>query len=247
MENDEKIIGLIENKNIDPYLSNTFKPDYDNQNLEMNSEYQKWKSSMFDKYGNEGKIFKCSRDKILFFAPKQNVGNNNINVCRCPLCKKRICFYCSKASDHFGNCCLRKKLCDMIKGGKAMSNAQIGDLGDYETAAFTNYLIPGLNIVFFIGIIYNFSFYKLAMKNNNEYPYETFLHHHKIRFGIILALNSFCAILLAISFIVYGILLSFMFLMFIIFKKSFYMFIIGFCNEDWIYLYKNLHKVCRCL
>ena len=81
------------------------------------------------------------------------------------------------------------------------------------------------------------------MKKYNEHGYESFLHQNYTRFGIILALNSFASLLLAFSFIIYGILLSFIFLMLIAFKKSLYMFIIGFCLKDWIYLYKNFHKV----
>ena len=130
-------------------------------------------------------------------------------------------------------CIVEEKKCQTV----------IKDLGDYEEAAFIYYLIPVVNITFFIGIIHNFSFYKLSMKKYNEHGYESFLHQNYTRFGIILALNSFASLLLAFSFIIYGILLSFIFLMLIVFKKSLYMFIIGFCLEDWIYLYKNFHKV----
>ena len=245
MENDEKNAGLlIGNKNIDPYSSNIFKPDYDYQNLENNLEYQRWHLSLINKYGNRGKLYKCSKDGILFYIPDEKaIRNNFINEGLCPVCKERICYFCSKISDSFFNCCIRKKLSDMYCGGKEMSNSKIKDLNDYEEAAFIYYLIPVINITFFIGIIHNFSFYKFTMKKYNEHGYESFLHQNYTRFGIILALNSFTSLILAFSFIFYGILLSLIFLMLIVFKKSLYMFIIGFCLEDWIYLYKNFHKV----
>ena len=244
MENDEKITGLvIGEKNIDSYSSNIFKPEYESQNLDNNLDYQKWYSSMINKFNNKGKLYKCSKDNILFYISDEESGNRHINEGFCPICQKTICYFCSKDSGSFFNCCIRKKLCEMYYAGLEMTKEKIGELNDYERAAFTYYLIPGVNITFFIGIIFNLSFYKLSMKYHNEHGYESFLHQNYTRFGIILALNSFCSLLLAFSFIIYGILLSFIFLMSIIFKKSLYMFIIGFCLEDWIYLYKNFHKV----
>jgi hypothetical protein len=244
MENDEKNAGLlIGNKNIDPYSSNVFKPDYDNQILENNLEYQRWHSTLINKYGNRGKFYKCSKDGILFYMPEEEGNNIYINEGLCPICKQRICYFCSKISDTFFNCCIKKKLSEMYYGGKEMSKGNLKDLDFFEKAAFIYYLIPVVNITFFIGIIFNFSFYKLTMKKNNEDGYESFLHKNYTRFAIILALNSFTSLILAISFIIYGILLSFIFLMLIAFKKSFYLFIIGFCLRDWIYLYKNFHKV----
>ena len=214
MENEQKDVGqLIQNKNNDPYISDIFRPDYENQKLETNLGYQKWKSSMIDKYGIKGKIYKCPKDKIYFY------GSDKVNEEFCPVCKKGICYFCSQLDPDSYNCCIRSKLNQMYKDGTKLSDSSIGHLNDYQLSSFTYFLIPGLNIVFLIGVIFNFSYYKLVMayENDTGYAYECYLHKHYSRFSFILALNSFMAILLALSFIIYGFLISIIILILLIF------------------------------
>lgn len=246
MENEEKNIGLIQDNNIDPYLSNIFKPNYENQKLDDNIDFQNWKSSMINKYGEKGKIYKCMKDKVLFYNSYEEGYRYNVNEGLCPLCKKRYCYFCSKMCSDY-NCCLKKKLIDMYNEGKKFSNKQIGELGEYEFAAFECFLIPGFNIIFFIGIIFNISYYKLIKEFDKDYPYayETFLHKNNLKFSIILVLNGITSIFFAIAFFIYGIVITIIFLLIIIFKKSIFIFLIGCCDEDFTYLYRNLHKVLK--
>ena len=63
---------------------NYFKPDYENQNIKDSKDYKKWFKIMKDKSKNDV-LCRCPFDKIYFI-------NNKI----CPLCKRKICNYCSK-------------------------------------------------------------------------------------------------------------------------------------------------------
>ena len=71
MENEQidKINIYTENESD---LVNGFKMDYRNQILNNNVEFINWKNSMLKKYGNDAKMFKCSKDNLLFFTSKNN-------------------------------------------------------------------------------------------------------------------------------------------------------------------------------
>lgn len=243
MENEDKNMGLIEIENMN--ISNIFKPDYNDQNLDNNRNYQNWKSAMIDKYGNNGKFYKCPNDKIFFYTSNEENRKNHENEGKCPLCKKEICFFCMKnASSGYCHCCLKKKYFVMCAEGKSNLNEKMSDLGDYEQAFIKFFLIPGVNIIFFIAMFFNMTYYKLAMGYENGYnhPYESFFPNHCSRYSLIL-INGITSIFLGIAFFIYGILFAIIFLSIIIFKKSLCMFLIGFFHEDWVYIYKNFHKV----
>ena len=120
MENEDKNIGLIEGENINN--SNIFKPDYMNQNLDNNINFENWKSSMI-KNGNKGKFYKCPNDKIYFYEEKNGIVGD------CPLCKHNICFFCmNNITSH--NCCAKRKFILMCEEGKRNLNRKMSDLND---------------------------------------------------------------------------------------------------------------------
>ena len=121
----------------------------------------------------------------------------------------------------------------------------MNELNDYEEAFIKYFLIPGVNIIFFIGIFFYITFYDLEIHydKSNIPPDQSTLRSRKIKACIIIAANGITSIFLAISFFIFGILFSIIFLCIIIFKKEFCIFLIGFFYDDWKYIYKNFHKV----
>lgn len=246
MENEEKGIGLIENENFNTL--NAFKPEFDAQKLENNKNFQNWKQAMIDKYGIKGKLYKCPDDKIFFYTSDEENGRVHESEGICPLCKNKVCYFCKKKVGYdWIHCCLKRKFVRMKKEGKDNLNAKMSDLGDYEKAFLKYFLIPGLNIIFFIGIFFNITYYKLIMvyEGNHSYPYESFLHQNYLRFSIILALNGLTSIVLSFIFLIFGIIFSIILLILILFKTNYFMFLIGFFHDDWVYIYKNYHNVLR--
>ena len=243
MENEDKNIGLISNENIE--IENVFKPNYENQNLDNNIEYQKWKESMIKKYGTKGKLYKCPKDKILFYTSDDDGGHFHENEGLCPLCKEHICYFCSNYLRSLYKCCFKKKFSEMYRSGIELSGTAIKDYNDYEDRAIKYFLLPGVNLIFFIGIVFNFSYYKLVMgyEDYHAYAYESFLHQNYFRFSIILAINGITAIFLALSFFLYCIYISIFLLILLIFYKRGFSFFIGLSSEDFRYLNKNFHKV----
>ena len=75
--------------------------------------------------------------------------------------------------------------------------------------------------------------------------YESFLHQNYLRFSIILALNGLTSIVLSFIFLIFGIIFSIILVILILFKTNYFMFLIGFFYDDWVYIYKNYHKVLR--
>ena len=239
-ENLDKNIGLIQKgKNISN-LENIFKPNYENQNLDNNPDFQNWKSLMMNKYGDKSNLYECLYDKIFFYASNEENGHENKALC--PLCKNSACNFCSKVIYcSIDNCCMKNKLTKMFISGKEGHKAKMDDLDDYGRAAVFFFLLPGMNIIFFIGMIFNFSFYKCARRDG--FGYENFLQENYTIFGLVVAINGITSIFLAISFILYGIYISLLLLISLLTKKKALFFAIGFFYEDWNFVYHNYKKV----
>ena len=99
MKNDSKIDkGIV------------FELEYSNQQINNNIKYKKWEKKVKDKYGNNIRLLRCLRDKIIFCANKNDKEDDPCTA-KCPLCQKLICFYCSRYSLYemfIGNCCLKR-------------------------------------------------------------------------------------------------------------------------------------------
>lgn len=239
-ENLDKNIGLIQRGKNVPNLEKIFKPSYENQRLENNPDFQNWKSLMLNTYGENGKFYHCLSDNIFFYASNEENGQEN-NV-HCPLCKNHGCNYCLKVifcSIH--NCCMKNKFRKMFISGKEGLNAKMSDLDNYGRSAIFYFLLPGMNIIFFIGMIFNFSYYKCTSSYGDGY--EDFIQKNYAIFGLVVFINGMTSIFLAVSFFLYGILMSLIFLISLLTTKKVLFFVIGFFYEDWHFVYHNYKKV----
>ena len=63
MENNSKELKLVD----DDQNINVFKMDYENQNIEKNVIFNKWKQSMNNKYKGKGKFYKCPYGNHYFY------------------------------------------------------------------------------------------------------------------------------------------------------------------------------------
>ena len=110
MENDEqKNTNLIIKDNNSS--TSVFKLEYEDQNVNENIEYQKWKKLMLKEYGNNSKQFKCNKDKILFYSSYNDCLNNNYYKCRCPVCNNYICYFCSfNGNNELTKCCIKRNI-----------------------------------------------------------------------------------------------------------------------------------------
>ncbi len=98
MEN-ENLIDNYLNEPLEIIDNKIFKYDYENQQLESNLNYIKWKESNIKEYGNNAKLFKCKKCKILFYSKYEDVKKPYYSV-SCPICKQYICYFCLHSYIH---------------------------------------------------------------------------------------------------------------------------------------------------
>jgi len=155
----------MENEN---EIENIYEFDYVNQNFENNLKYQKWKKAMIGKYGNNIKIFKCKKDRILFFIKDYELKKNIPYFKKCPKCKNLICYFCSYSSFEYNYifCCLKREISIYSDNSSASAKKDLNE----NLFDFISFLIPGLNFVGIFMISYNVAYSDLATKkskNNN--------------------------------------------------------------------------------
>ena len=152
-----------------------FNFDYENQKLNDNIAFREWKESIITKYGKDSKIVKCLEDKIFFFIKYIDINEKDNYLIKCPICKKYICYYCSfnYNFNYYPNpieekfCCFKREVSTCIyKASKFIKDDEEIDC-DYILI-----LIPWLNFLFIIFIIFHFIFsigIKTSKQNKNEY------------------------------------------------------------------------------
>ena len=177
MENDDqKNTNLI----IEDYNSSTsvFKLEYQDQNVNENIGYQKWKKLMLKEYGNNSKQFKCNKDKILFYSAYNDCLNKDNYKCKCPICNKYICYFCSfNGNNTLTKCC--------IKGNIFRPIFYYGPnfIGESFEKISLFILFPFINIYSIVFFFFN-AFYLNIIKeqsknNNNEVIYYVDLDKNK--------------------------------------------------------------------
>ena len=164
---------------------NIFKIDYDNQNLDNNIEYKNWKNIMKKKFGKNGKLFKCIKDKILFYDNYENYKNLSVYKTRCPKCDKYICHFCSYSEKKSNElCCLKgaimKSFFDYGLQYINEKNGHIKKISDDYSALFT--ILPGINLFLICFIITNITYFNLITK-------ESLLDENKERLLYLLLIN----------------------------------------------------------
>ena len=163
MENDEsKNINLIITKN--HTSTSVFYFEYNNQNMNDNIEYQKWKKLMLKEYGNNSKQFKCNKDKVLFYSSYNDYIKNDCYKCKCPVCNNYICYFCSFNGDDL-SCCIKNSILKTIFHSGPRS---LNESFDKSNLLF---LIPILNIFTIVLSFFNILYIGLILektKNNNK-------------------------------------------------------------------------------
>ena len=160
MENDEpKNINLIITNN--HTSTSVFNFEYNDQNMNDNIEYQKWKKLMLIEYGNNSKQFKCNKDKLLFYSSYNNYKS------KCPVCNNNICYFCSfNGNIENFSCCIKNSIIKaFFYSGPKFANEPL----DKEILFF---LIPILNIftiiISFFYILYIGQILEKSKNNNNN-------------------------------------------------------------------------------
>ena len=199
MENDLES-GFIPNQGITN--STIFKLEFSGQSYENNKNFKEWKLSL-RKYGKNIKIFKCYKDKILFC--KYDLLEEDKH--QCPICKKYICYYCSKRLNYKNccSCCLYSKL-------KILNSKEEFDLKNtFNHFIFLLHFIPIINIIYLIIIISHQFYFSLytnytdQKKLKEKYiKYGAFIKSRNKKLYYILFFIHICMpIILVIGYIIY--------------------------------------------
>ena len=147
MENELNIKDAHLNEELELKDNNIFKLDYENQNVDNNINYLNWKNSNIKEYGNNAKLFKCKKCKILLYSKNEDNIKEPYYSKLCPICKKYICYFCSYSYnyskyDHL-YCCFKRviNISFLISGVNYLKEK---DLFDCDNLLF---LIPIMNIL----------------------------------------------------------------------------------------------------
>ena len=247
----------MENENIDMPLNNMqnskinendiFILDYENQEIEKNTNFIKWKEYMNNKYNGTKNIYKCPSKKHFFYGEIKDYS------ILCPMCDIKIRPFCYNpiVDSWFAKCCTKRKVYSMHYQGIEFSNPDQrgGHFYDSETE-IVYFVLPGISFLFLIGIFFNAFFYKIVRKNagaRHDSTYEDFLRRKsKIILVINMAFNGFMSIFLLIPFFIFNCGISLLLLILLIIRKKWYMYFIGFLHEDWYFLNKNFKNLKFC-
>ena len=197
MENDEpKNINLIISNN--HTSASVFNLEYNDQNVNHNIEYQKWKKLMLIEYGDNSKQFKCNKDKILFYSSYNDYIKNYSYKSICPVCHNDICYFCSFNNNNYNlSCCIKNSILKAIF---------------YSGPEFVKEPFDESTLLFLIPILSNFatilSFFKVLYiciiiekyKNNNDEEYVQYIDlanknkKYYLNFIIIILIGIFLSI-----------------------------------------------------
>lgn len=248
MENENINNSLINIQNSCINENDIFNLDYENQQIENNISFIKWKNLMNNKYKGTKNLYKCPCKKHYFYA---EIIDYSI---LCPSCNEKICPFCYNPIENswFAKCCSKRKLYSMHYQGLIFSNPEENKnrFYDYEKE-IVYFLLPGISLLFLIAIFFNAFFYKIVRKNCNkkdyDLTYESLLRKNtKIILVLNMAINGFMSFILLIPFFFFNCGICILLFILFIIRKKWYMYLIGFLYEDWYFLYKNLKNAKCC-
>ena len=192
-----------------------FRPEYENQKIKNNQNFINWENSIFKKYGNDAKLFKCTEDEIYFYTSNKDCMDYPFYACRCPQCNYFVCYYCLGRTDQddavFGQCCLRRRLyylfhydaLEYIKPNKIWNEEKPSELEGFELLLF---LIPFINMVYTIGAISALLFYKMQFYKGEKCTwYENRIKNNVATFLTFFVVNALFAVVLSIPFFFFNI------------------------------------------
>ena len=149
------------NNNDNKNNNNIFKLDYESQNVDNNKYFIKWKRLMLEKLGNNAKLIRCSKDKILFFISYdeyKDILKKKNYLLNCPnghyICRfGKYSFY--NKSDSF--CCKRRSF------SKAIFNFK-DKIDGFDFFIF----LPGINFLA-LSVGFNYIlFYRVSTKKSKK-------------------------------------------------------------------------------
>ena len=202
---------IITEWNLESNKLEKFKLDYESQKYENNSEFKKFQNSINKKYGTKKKLFKCVKDKILFYHDCSNYPFYEAN---CPCCSKSICYFCSSSYNiHQQNCCLKKKVYYLFKvNGLLFFDSYPGHLEhkvEFKESLFYA-IVPFVNLLYFIGCLHAILFYRMRY-NDENFGYIVYAEHftsvNKSSWFLrtFVFLEALCSFLIAITLFVLNI------------------------------------------
>ena len=175
---------------------------------------------MLNKFGRNAILYKCKADKILFYARNEDYKEFPFYQSICPKCKNPICYHCHRFNvDSYGNglCCIRRKIyCMFFQDGLRLI-APINpdyDYGSKFRKLIFFFLIPGLNLLFFIATIHIQFLYKLSIKNFDLTKNNGYIQNYEDRFKkkknckilkIVIVFDIGLSVLLTFSFLIINI------------------------------------------
>ena len=202
MENLENLEEIIYDSNESDNLEIIFTYDYANQNLDNNIKFQEWKNSMIKKYGNDAKLFRCEKDKILFYSSYKDCISLPCYRNECPKCRTYICYFCSYSNNNIKTrCCFKKAISEQLfywglKFIKLVDkqDVELKKISNNYTIFFT--LIPGINFYLIYTAIISNCLFQLKTKNSiSEEPeiYDDIFYSNKCIFytGILTSIILF--------------------------------------------------------
>ena len=98
---------------------------------------------MLKKFGEKSNYFYCKKDEIFYWVD-YNTIKRYIYFVACPICKYRICQFCSSTYRKYRICCLKRKIYSLlfVGGPSYLKNEYI-----FEGSYLYCILIPGLSFV----------------------------------------------------------------------------------------------------
>lgn len=204
MENEKDISNFID---IDEEISNEtliFIPEYEGQNVSFNNDFLKWKKSMLNIYGENAALFKCLKDNILYYTSYDECKSYPVYQSKCPKCKNKICFYCSRyiedLYDEKGTCCLRRKIkCMFYQDCYRYINPIIQEENiNTFLESIISFIIPGVGLSIYIEHIQGILFFKLATKKSLQYKKIERYYQHLKNYDCIELINIFFTFILVI-------------------------------------------------
>jgi len=133
---------------------------------------------MFEKYGQDAKLFHCQKDDILYYVSNKECMDYPYYCTRCPKCHYFVCYYCQAMTNNeyaeFGKCCSKRRLYYSFHKDSQEYINPIGPFAKYAgTFSPFFFLIPFVNLVYIIACISALLFYKLHLKyKDDNYEYE---------------------------------------------------------------------------
>ena len=167
-----------------------FKAEYQGQLIKENVKFNLFKKAQLTKYGNNAKLFYCKHDGVYFYAPSKNNSSFIFESEReCPVCTKKICYFCSEVPDQYWKCCQKDHVYKLFFdysfvyiNNERLDNPDVMDYNDLYPLFF----IPLYTYANFVAAIIFCLFYGTIYKKEKKDREYYFQENYKGLIGVIL-------------------------------------------------------------